>query len=167
MTDGKGERLAGIAAVSLLLAAVTGAASCYDFGDLDTGEAGDASTDTGPVDAMTTPSTDVGPPDAVPGDAAEDAAPLPEAIVRIASLSFIPKELTIPAGTTVRWVMEDTGTFHFVVQGAPRAADDPAFESIRLDPGDDYTYTFDEPGTYTYHCSNHSVAMRDAKIIVE
>ncbi len=90
-----------------------------------------------------------------------------EAIVTIRNLAFEPAQLRVPAGTTVRWVMEDPGTFHFIVQGQPGQPASPLFSSPKLDPSDEFTFKFTEPGTYVYFCSNHSNVMRNAKVIVE
>ncbi len=92
-----------------------------------------------------------------------------ETIVTIANLAFSPREVTIEAGGTVRWLMEDVGFFHFLVEGAPDAPAtyEPLFDTPRLDPGEDFTYTFKRPGEYTYYCSNHVSTMSDAKVTVE
>lgn len=86
--------------------------------------------------------------------------------VLIRNLKFEPKEITVAAGTTVRWIMEDTGTFHFVTEGDPNQGTNE-FKSPQLNIGDSWEYTFTVPGTYVYHCSNHSTVMRNAKVIVE
>lgn len=133
---------------------------CFDFGH--------AADDTGPASMDAAEPADATPADAVTEDAPAEDAPLPEAIVRIRSLAFDPAVIRVPVGTTVRWIMDDPGVFHFIVQGAPRMTDPPPqFDSPQMDPGDEWTYTFNEPGEFVYHCSNHSSIMRDAMIIVE
>jgi plastocyanin len=84
--------------------------------------------------------------------------------VLIDNLAFTPDEITITAGDSIVWIMQDGGTFHFVVEGDPGGA--PDFDSPRLDVGDDWIYTFDTPGEYVYHCSNHSTVMRGATVTV-
>jgi plastocyanin len=56
--------------------------------------------------------------------------------------------LTVAAGTTVTWTNEDW---------APHTAtaEDGSFDSGRLNQGDSFEQTFDEPGTFSYHCSFH------------
>jgi hypothetical protein len=56
--------------------------------------------------------------------------------------------LTVAAGTTVTWTNEDW---------APHTAtaEDGSFDSGRLNQGDSFDQTFDEPGTFAYHCSFH------------
>ena len=62
-----------------------------------------------------------------------------------------PAELTIAVGTTVVWKNEDwldkdagTGRAHVIAEW------NGAFRSERLEPGDVFSFTFDEPGTYEY-----------------
>lgn len=126
-----------------VLAAAGSGSGCFDFG----GEL---------LDETVTP-TDAGPlADAGIGGVVE---------VRLTALSFKPKVIEVTVGTTVRWLMEDGGTFHFVVEGAPGNLA-PGFESPKMDPGDSFEHTFGTPGEYVYHCSNHTIAMRNAMVIV-
>jgi plastocyanin len=71
-----------------------------------------------------------------------------EAEVEIEDFAFHPAALTILAGTTVKFSNKDSVT-HTV------AADDGSWGSGNLAKGDDFFYTFIEPGTYTYHCGPH------------
>jgi plastocyanin len=68
--------------------------------------------------------------------------------VRIDDFAFLPKELTVPVGTTVTWVNDDWAP-HTVT------ADDGAFVSERLNQGQRFAHTFAEAGTYPYRCSFH------------
>jgi plastocyanin len=68
--------------------------------------------------------------------------------VTISNFTFNPKTLTVAAGTTVTWTNNDSLT-HTVT------ADDGSFDSANLRPGQQFSYTFTTPGTYTYHCSIH------------
>lgn len=78
--------------------------------------------------------------------------------VKIDNFSFTPPTLTIPAGTKVTWVNADDIP-HTVV------ADDKTFKSKVLDTDEAFTYTFAQPGTYSYFCSVHP--KMTAKIIVQ
>ncbi|HSM02296.1 MAG TPA: plastocyanin/azurin family copper-binding protein [Acidimicrobiia bacterium] len=74
-----------------------------------------------------------------------------------AETAFSPREIIIPAGTTVRWVNEDS-TAHTVTSGesdGTSGTPDGLFDSGFLDPGDTFTFTFTEPGTYPYFCLPH------------
>ena len=64
------------------------------------------------------------------------------------SFAFSPAELTVPVGTTVTWENRHAAR-HDVV------ADDGTFASPLFGPGETYSYTFTEPGTYPYICSIH------------
>ena len=61
--------------------------------------------------------------------------------------TFHPGTLTITAGTTVTWTDKDYLRMHNVIgQG---------FSSPNMNYGDTYSFTFTQPGTYTYKCSHH------------
>jgi plastocyanin len=62
---------------------------------------------------------------------------------------FEPRSLQIPRGATVTWV-NHSDVAHTVT------GDDLAFDdSGVIEPGDSFRQTFDEPGTYRYHCGPH------------
>lgn len=73
---------------------------------------------------------------------------VPANTVYIQNFAFNPTSLTVKAGTTVTWVNKDSTT-HTVI------SDNGAFPSGDLNPGSNYTYTFNKTGTYPYHCSIH------------
>src|SRR5215211_4606664 len=75
--------------------------------------------------------------------AQQDASP-----VQVVDFAFEPGMLTVPAGATVSWTNAGSRT-HTVT------ADDGSFDSGRLDPGEQFSQTFDQPGTFTYHCGFH------------
>src|SRR5215212_1482815 len=62
--------------------------------------------------------------------------------------SFIPSQLTIPAGTSVIWVNDEQAK-HTVT------ADEGQFDSGDQELGVRFTYTFTEAGTYRYFCRYH------------
>lgn len=70
--------------------------------------------------------------------------------IDIDDFAFAPSDITIPAGTTVTWTNQDD-VAHDVT---PDEAD--AFvKSPLLEQGQSYSYTFETPGTYSYHCTPH------------
>src|SRR6266849_932619 len=75
------------------------------------------------------------------------------------SQGFSPSSVTVVIGVnnTVTWTDNDN---KMDANGyEPRhivAANDKSFTSNSLAVGDQFTYTFTAPGTYTYHCSIHS-----------
>jgi plastocyanin len=68
--------------------------------------------------------------------------------VKIDNYSFTPQTITVPAGTTVTWTNGDDVP-HTV------AATDLAFHSKAMDTDEQYSHTFDQPGTYQYYCTVH------------
>jgi len=71
--------------------------------------------------------------------------------VTIDNYQFAPATLTIPAGTTVTWVNQDSD-IHSV---AADDGDPMMFKSAGLDTDDKFTFTFAKAGTYLYHCTLH------------
>ena len=72
---------------------------------------------------------------------------------------FAPASLTVPAGATVRWV-NTTSEAHTIT------GDDLAFaDSGVIDPGQSFSQTFDEAGTFRYRCGPHP--WMEGTIIVE
>lgn len=73
----------------------------------------------------------------------------PETIdVKIDNFTFGPTELTVKAGTTVRWTNRDDIP-HTVV------SPDKVFKSKVLDTDEQFSFTFSSPGTFPYFCSIH------------
>ena len=70
-------------------------------------------------------------------------------VVTMYKYSFCPREITVPVGTTVRWVNVDKRTSHSViVKGEP--------ESIRAFPEEVIEFTFLTPGDpQEYLCGPH------------
>jgi plastocyanin len=75
--------------------------------------------------------------------AAQDAS-----VITIDNFTFGPPELTVAAGTTVKWVNHDDIP-HSVVNK------DKTFRSKALDTDDSYSYTFASAGTFEYFCGLH------------
>ncbi|MGH2542617.1 MAG: cytochrome P460 family protein [Ardenticatenaceae bacterium] len=75
--------------------------------------------------------------------------------VLIDSMSFSPRTLTVKVGTTVTW------TNHDVVPHTT-TSNDGVWDSGALQPGDEFSFTFNEPGTFNYFCSMHPAQMRAA-----
>ena len=68
--------------------------------------------------------------------------------VSIQDFSFNPGQITVAPGTTVTWTNEGPSPH-------TTTADDGSWDSGTLQQGEDFSFTFDKPGTYTYHCSIH------------
>jgi plastocyanin len=79
--------------------------------------------------------------------------------VQVIDFAFEPGMLTVPAGATVTWT--NAGSRPHTV-----TADDGSFDSGRLDPGEQFSQTFDQPGAFTYHCGFHP-EMQGAIVVTE
>jgi plastocyanin len=79
--------------------------------------------------------------------------------VQVIDFAFEPATVSVPAGATVTWT--NTGSRPHTV-----TADDGSFDSGRLDPGEQFSQTFDQPGTFAYHCGFHP-EMQGSVIVTE
>ena len=77
-------------------------------------------------------------------------------------LAFKPEKLTVKAGTTVTWHVDDTightvttGTFTLGADGLRTAENPDGLIDKPLKPGKDVSFTFTKPGKYVYYCSIH------------
>jgi plastocyanin len=78
--------------------------------------------------------------------------------VAIQNMAYNPSTLTVKAGTTIKWTNLDPAT-HDVT------SDTGVFQSGNMTNGQTYSYTFNQTGTYPYHCIIHP-SMK-ASIVVE
>ena len=67
---------------------------------------------------------------------------------------FYPPNIAIPIGTTVEWLDDDPEQIHTVTSGAPGSSN-PLFNSGIMQYTSTLEYTFDQPGTVSYHCQIH------------
>lgn len=70
--------------------------------------------------------------------------------VEIQGFKFIPQEITIKAGTSIRWTNNEKRQYHSVWF---EKAGDP--EPAYFFPEETYERSFDKPGIYPYHCGPH------------
>lgn len=84
--------------------------------------------------------------------------------VTIQNFAFNPASITVTKGTTVTWVNEDTANHQIVNDAQGSIAQGALFTSDSLPNGARYSFKFDNPGTYSYHCSIHPSMM--ATVIV-
>lgn len=71
--------------------------------------------------------------------------------VEIKDFKFNPETTTIPAGTTVIWINNDS-TNHTVVSASGNELD-----SGIITPGGIFAHIFNDSGTYEYHCSINTI----------
>src|SRR5215204_4449652 len=79
---------------------------------------------------------------------ASQEVPADATTVRIVNLAFNPAEVTISTGSTVSWTNDDSVP-HTVT------STDGVFDSGIFDPGANFTWTFDQPGSFPYACQIH------------
>ncbi|MFE0025013.1 cupredoxin family copper-binding protein [Amycolatopsis sp. NPDC059021] len=70
--------------------------------------------------------------------------------VMMENYAYGPAALTVRAGDTVTWMQHDEAPHDVVTTSAP-----VAFRSPKLSQGQSWSYTFTQPGTYSYYCSVH------------
>lgn len=66
---------------------------------------------------------------------------------------FTPKDITIPAGTTVVWT--DNGALPHTVTSGTVSSPSGLFDSGTLSQGQTFSFTFNTPGTFPYFCRFH------------
>ncbi len=78
--------------------------------------------------------------------------------VNIRALHFAPEVIKVRAGSTIHWTNNDD-TEHIIV------ADDGSFSSATLKDEDQFAFTFNTVGVFTYHCGIHAL-MKGTIIVV-
>lgn len=79
-------------------------------------------------------------------------------IIVIQDFAFSPSNVTVGPGTTVTWVNKDESPHTVTGKGK-------AFRSAALDTNDRFSYTFVQPGEFTYYCTLHPMMV--GKIVVK
>ncbi len=70
--------------------------------------------------------------------------------VSVKEYKFLPQEVRIKVGDTVKWINLEKRTSHSVL-----FLSEGGFESERFFPEESWKRTFDKPGTYKYRCGPH------------
>lgn len=68
--------------------------------------------------------------------------------VEINNFAFMPGTITVPVGTQVTWTNKDEIPHNVV-------SSDKTIKSKVLDTNEQFTFTFTEPGTFSYICTIH------------
>jgi plastocyanin len=89
------------------------------------------------------------------GDDGDDAVAggAEDGVVELRNISFDPETVTVQAGDTVTFVNSDI-VRHTVTSGPP-GDPDGEFDEDLPEQGDEAEITFDEPGTFEFHCDLH------------
>ena len=70
------------------------------------------------------------------------------------NIAFSPASKTIAAGTTIKWINKDNTT-HDVISGTP-GNPSGLFNSGNFGVNGEFTFTFNQAGTFQYFCSHHA-----------
>ena len=89
-----------------------------------------------------------------------------EVMIDLKNIQIVPAKVIISSGTMVTWVNDDP-VEHFI-NSDPHPSHNvlPELNSAGMENGDTFTYTFDEPGEWSYHCSAHAEIMRGNIVVV-
>ena len=108
------------------------------------GDDNDDSGDSSGAGATTTEQTDT--------TAAEKPAGGGEtASVDMKDIQFMPKDITVKAGTTITWTNSDSVAHTVTKEGGPGGD----FDSGNVEPGETFELTADVPGKVDYVCTIH------------
>ena len=94
-------------------------------------------------------------------DGADPTGPGPQERVEVSDFVFTPESVTVAVGTTVTWENVQPGSIH------TSNSDDDLWKSGSLNEGDEFSFTFDEAGTFTYFCSIHPDIMKGTVVVEE
>jgi plastocyanin len=93
------------------------------------------------------------------GGTSPDSRPDPTgsggAAIAIQTFAFTPATVTVPAGSVVIWMNEDS-ILHTATSGTP-GSPSGVFDGAMDGKGATFSFRFTEPGTYRYFCSRHEV----------
>jgi plastocyanin len=76
-------------------------------------------------------------------------------------ISIMPADITVKAGTTIRWTNFDATLHNVTITSGP-----VRFSSPALNKGGTYTATFAKPGRYRYLCTFHPGIMKGTIAVV-
>jgi len=80
--------------------------------------------------------------------------------VTMSNLAFSPATLTVKVGTTVTWTNNDTSMTYNII------SDSGVFQSSDLVPTETFSYTFNNVGTFAYHCGIYTY-MKGSIVVVQ
>ena len=88
-----------------------------------------------------------------------------EVTINMKDILFDLPRIIIDSGTTVTWVNQDDVGHTVNSDPHPGHSNHPDLNSSLLSNGDTFSYTFTEPGLYTYHCSPHYSTMKGSVLV--
>jgi plastocyanin len=90
------------------------------------------------------------PPAAAAPPASGGTAATAAKVIHIKNYAFSPASITVPVGTKVTWINDDTAAHTATTTSGPKS-----FDSGSLAKGKSFSYTFTTAGTYSYYCAYH------------
>lgn len=81
-------------------------------------------------------------------------APVATASVDIKDMAYSPSKITVKKGTTVTWTNQDSAGHNVVADDAAHSGGLPTTHAL-LKKGETFSFTFNEAGTFNYHCTPH------------
>ncbi|HUK38149.1 MAG TPA: plastocyanin/azurin family copper-binding protein [Methanomicrobiales archaeon] len=110
-----------------------------------------------PATTAASPPTLVGTPPVAPtAPAMTTPAAQQAAAVTIKNFAFSPASITVARGTTVTWTNEDAASHTIVNDATDTVGVGKIFSSNTLGNGQTFSFTFNDPGVFPYHCGIHT-----------
>jgi plastocyanin len=89
-----------------------------------------------------------------------------EYTITASGMSFEPSNLTIQPGDTVTFVDEEDKKHDVMFVNVPKGVDEMIMSPMMKKKGEKFSYTFNVPGTYQYHCHPHEELGMKGTLIV-
>lgn len=96
----------------------------------------------------------------------EDMTGKSQVTIRLKDIKFAPATLIVSNGTQVTWVNDDAVTHFINTDPHPTHNALPALNSLEIQTGESYRFTFTQPGEWAYHCSAHVPQNMVGRVIV-
>lgn len=96
----------------------------------------------------------------------EDQTTKNEVVVKLSSIQFMPQNLKISAGSTVKWINDEIVEHYVNTDSHPAHTYFLSQNSKLLKNGDEFEQVFSEPGIYPYHCSAHAQTMKGSVLVI-
>lgn len=135
--------------IGMIVAAVVIVGGAFVFMNMNKDDADKTGTTTS---SNTSTTTNTAPTEQEPANEPSDDSSVGEAVT-IQNMAFSPTAITVKKGTTVTWTNQDA-VGHDVMPDQDYGTAFEASDGL-LGRGESYSFTFNEPGTYSYHCTPH------------
>lgn len=96
----------------------------------------------------------------------DDIATTEVVVVNMKNSAYTPKAITVKKGTKVTWVNQDFIQHNVVATNANNSGGLPTQNTL-FGNGGSYSFTFDTPGTFAYHCAPHASFMTGTVEVIE